>query len=170
MEATIDRGRLAARMADEMAQLEAAHLRSKAHFERAARSLLGGVPMSWMVKWAGPHPVFVEEATGAHFRRGDGHDYVDFCLGDTGAMTGHSPEEAVAGIAAQLVRGITTMLHGEVAIEVGEELQRRFGLAFWQFLLTPFHNMAPKSPATTKSDVDHHTAAFREAVRSLVEG
>jgi glutamate-1-semialdehyde 2,1-aminomutase len=92
--------------------------------------------MSWMAKWAGPYPVFVEEATGAHFRCVDGHDYVDFCLGDTGAMTGHSPEEAVAGIAAQLVRGITTMLPGEVAIEVGEELQRRFGLAFWQFTLT----------------------------------
>jgi glutamate-1-semialdehyde 2,1-aminomutase len=136
MAATIDRGRLAARMAHEVAQFEAAHPRSKALFERAERSLLGGVPMSWMVKWAGPHPVFVEEASGAHFRCVDGHDYVDFCLGDTGAMAGHAPEEAVAGIAAQLVRGITTMLPGEVAIEVGEELQRRFGLALWQFTLT----------------------------------
>jgi glutamate-1-semialdehyde 2,1-aminomutase len=133
---TIDRGRLAARIADEVAQFEAAHPRSKELFERAARSLLGGVPMSWMAKWAGPYPVFVEEATGAHFRCVDGHDYADFCLGDTGAMTGHSPEEAVVGIAAQLVRGITTMLPGEVAIEVGEELQRRFGLAYWQFTLT----------------------------------
>jgi glutamate-1-semialdehyde 2,1-aminomutase len=136
MAVTIDRGRLAARMADEVAQFEAAHPRSKTIFERASRSLLGGVPMSWMAKWAGPYPVFVEEATGAHFRCVDGHDYVDFCLGDTGAMTGHSPEEAVAGIAAQLVRGITTMLPAEVAIEVGEELQRRFGLAYWQFTLT----------------------------------
>ena len=136
MAVAIDRGRLAARMADEVAQFEAAHPRSKELFERAARSLLGGVPMSWMAKWAGPYPVFVEEATGAHFRCVDGHDYVDFCLGDTGAMTGHSPEEAVAGIAAQLVRGITTMLPGEAAIEVGEELQRRFGLASWQFTLT----------------------------------
>jgi glutamate-1-semialdehyde 2,1-aminomutase len=136
MAATIDRGRLGARMADEVAQFQTAHPRSKALFDRAARSLLGGVPMSWMAKWAGPHPVFVEEATGAHFRCVDGHDYVDFCLGDTGAMTGHSPEEAVADIAAQLVRGITTMLPSEVAIEVGEELQRRFGLAFWQFTVT----------------------------------
>jgi glutamate-1-semialdehyde 2,1-aminomutase len=100
MSATIDRGRLAARMADEVAQFEAVHPRSKALFERAGRSLLGGVPMSWMAKWAGPYPLFVEEATGAHFRCVDGHDHVDFCLGDTGAMTGHSPEEAVAGIAA----------------------------------------------------------------------
>ena len=136
MSATIDRGRLAARMADEVAEFEAAHPRSNDLFERAGRSLPGGVPMSWMAKWAGPYPLFVEEATGAHFRCVDGHDYVDFCLGDTGAMTGHSPEEAVAAIAAQLARGITTMLPGEVAIEVGEELARRFGLPFWQFTLT----------------------------------
>ena len=136
MAATIDRGRLATRKAEEVAQFEAAHPRSKALFDRAAGSLLGGVPMSWMTKWAGPYPVFVEEAIGAHFRCVDGHDYVDFCLGDTGAMTGHSPEEAVAGVAAQLVRGITTMLPDQTAIEVGEELQRRFGLDFWQFTLT----------------------------------
>jgi glutamate-1-semialdehyde aminotransferase len=36
-------------------------------------------------------------------------------------------------------------------------------------LLTPFHNMALMSPATTASDVDRHTAAFRQAARSLVE-
>ncbi len=136
MSATIDRGRLTARMADEVARFEAAHPRSKGLFDRAGRSLPGGVPMSWMSKWAGPYPLFVEEAIGAHFRCVDGHDYVDFCLGDTGAMTGHAPEEAVAGIAAQLVRGITTMLPGESAIEVGEELGRRFGLPFWQFTLT----------------------------------
>ena len=136
MAATIDRRRLATRMAEEVAQFEAAHPRSKALFDRAAGSLLGGVPMSWMTKWAGPYPLFVEEAIGAHFRCVDGHDYVDFCLGDTGAMTGHSPEEAAAGVAAQLVRGITTMLPDETAIEVGEELQRRFGLDFWQFTLT----------------------------------
>jgi glutamate-1-semialdehyde 2,1-aminomutase len=66
----------------------------------------------------------------------DGHEYVDFCLGDTGAMTGHSPEGAIAEIASQLGRGITTMLPVEAAIDVGEELQRRFGLPFWQFTLT----------------------------------
>ena len=47
--------------------------------------------MPWMVKWAGPFPPYVESAAGAHFRCVDGHDYVDFCLGDTGAMAGHGP-------------------------------------------------------------------------------
>ncbi len=133
---TIDRQRLADLMHGEVAAFREAHPRSRERFERAGRSLLGGVPMSWMAKWAGPNPVFVDEAGGAHFRCVDGHDYVDFCLGDTGAMAGHSPEAAVAGIAAQLSRGMTTMLPTDDAIWAGEELARRFGLPYWQFTLT----------------------------------
>jgi glutamate-1-semialdehyde 2,1-aminomutase len=34
-------------------------------------------------------------------------------------------------------------------------------------LLTPFHNMALMSPATTEADVDRHTDVFREAVLEL---
>jgi glutamate-1-semialdehyde 2,1-aminomutase len=34
-------------------------------------------------------------------------------------------------------------------------------------LMTPFHNMALMSPATTEADVDAHTAAFDEAAREL---
>ena len=34
-------------------------------------------------------------------------------------------------------------------------------------LLTPFHNMALMSPATTEADVDRHTEVFREAVLEL---
>ena len=56
--------------------------------------------MNWMVKWASPFPVFVEWAEGARFADVDGHEYVDFCLGDTGAMAGHSPAPTVAAVAA----------------------------------------------------------------------
>jgi glutamate-1-semialdehyde 2,1-aminomutase len=96
----------------------------------------GGVPMLWMIRWAGAFPVFAKEAKGAHFTDIDGHIYIDFCLGDTGAMTGHSPEATVDAIKAQAVKGITFMLPTEDAIWVGEELQRRFGLKYWQFTLT----------------------------------
>jgi glutamate-1-semialdehyde aminotransferase len=34
-------------------------------------------------------------------------------------------------------------------------------------LLTPFHNMALMSPATTEADVDRHTEVFREAALEL---
>jgi len=112
------------------------HPKSRELFERAREFLLGGVPMNWMSKWASPFPLFVREAHGAHFTCVDGHDYVDFCLGDTGAMTGHSPEQALAAITRQLGRGITLMLPTEDAIWLGEELTRRFGMRYWQFALT----------------------------------
>ena len=75
-------------------------------------------------------------AEGARFADVDGHEYVDFCLGDTGAMAGHSPAPTVAAVQRQIARGITTMLPSEDAVWVGEELSRRFGLPHWQFTLT----------------------------------
>jgi glutamate-1-semialdehyde 2,1-aminomutase len=110
--------------------------KSQALFERARKSLLAGVPMNWMAKWAGAFPPFVREAQGAYFFDVDGHRYVDFCLGDTGAMTGHSPHVTVKAVEEQARRGITTMLPSEDAIFVAEELQKRFNLPFWQFALT----------------------------------
>lgn len=92
--------------------------------------------MNWMVKWAGAFPPFVREAEGAEFVDVDGHRYIDFCLGDTGAMTGHSPAATVAAVQEQVARGITLMLPSEDSVWVGEELQKRFGLPFWQFALT----------------------------------
>src|SRR5258705_4311399 len=92
--------------------------------------------MTGMDKWAGVFPPFVREAQGAHFYDVDGHRYIDFCLGDTGAMTGHSPFATVKAVEEQMRRGITTMLPTEDSIFVAEELQQRFGLPFWQFALT----------------------------------
>jgi glutamate-1-semialdehyde 2,1-aminomutase len=112
------------------------HPRSRELSRRAERSLLSGVPMPWMIRWAGGFPVFAAEAHGARFRDVDGHEYVDFCLGDTAAMTGHSPEATVKAVAEQATRGITLMLPSEDAIWVGEELTRRFGASRWQFTLT----------------------------------
>jgi glutamate-1-semialdehyde 2,1-aminomutase len=114
----------------------AEHPRSRELFERAQTVMPGGVPMSWMSKWPGAFPVFVDEATGAHFRDVDGHDYVDLCLGDTGAMTGHSPGPTVATVRDQVGRGVTAMLPTEDSVLVGEELTRRFGLPLWQFTLS----------------------------------
>ncbi|MCX6067430.1 MAG: aminotransferase class III-fold pyridoxal phosphate-dependent enzyme, partial [Chloroflexi bacterium] len=112
------------------------HPKSYELYQRARKSLHGGVPMLWMIRWAGSFPVFVQAAKGAHFTDVDGNNYIDFCLGDTGAMTGHSPEPTVEAIKKQLDKGITLMLPFEDIIAVGEELQRRFGLPFWQFALT----------------------------------
>jgi glutamate-1-semialdehyde 2,1-aminomutase len=132
----IDRPRLQTLMEREQKRFVAERPKSAALFDRARKSLLGGVPMNWMAKWAGAFPPFVREARGAEFFDVDGHRYIDLCLGDTGAMTGHSPSAAVSAIEQQARRGITLMLPSEDAIVVGEELQQRFGLPFWQFALT----------------------------------
>jgi glutamate-1-semialdehyde 2,1-aminomutase len=120
----------------ELDRFEHQHPRSRELAVRAERSLLAGVPMPWMIRWAGGFPVFAAEAHGARFRDVDGHEYVDFCLGDTAAMTGHSPAPTVRAVADQAARGITLMLPSEDALWVGEELTRRFGLPSWQFALT----------------------------------
>lgn len=110
--------------------------RSVALAERARRSLFGGVPMHWMADWSTPVPLFVERAKGARFHDVDGHAYIDFCLGDTGSMFGHSPDPIARAIAEQANNGLTTMLPGEDAVVCGELLAARFGLPFWQVTAT----------------------------------
>jgi glutamate-1-semialdehyde 2,1-aminomutase len=136
LHSTVDRNRLARAMTAERERFLDAHPRSRALHDRAKASLLDGVPMNWMSEWASPVPLFVDEASGAHFRCVDGHEYVDFCLGDTGAMAGHGPAPTIAAVERQMRRGITHMLPTEDAIAAGEELTRRFGLPLWQFTMT----------------------------------
>ncbi len=136
MSRTIDRERLRDLLRGEEERFIEEHPRSRELFARGERSLLAGVPMPWMTEWAGAFPVFVAEAHGARFTDVDDREYVDFCLGDTGAMTGHSPAPTVEAIAAQARRGITLMLPSEDSSWVAEELARRFGLPYWQFALT----------------------------------
>ena len=112
------------------------HARSRELSQRARASLFEGVPMHWMRKWPGGFPVFVREAKGARFVDVDGIEYVDFCLGDTGAMTGHAPEPTLRAMTEQAAKGITLMLPSEDALWVSEELTRRFGVSCWQFALT----------------------------------
>jgi glutamate-1-semialdehyde 2,1-aminomutase len=132
----IDRAHLKKLIAHEEQRFLALHPKSGALFEQAKTVMPGGVPMSWMAKWPGAYPVFVESAHGAHFTDVDGNDYVDLCLGDTGSMTGHSPAPTVAAITEQMKHGFTAMLPTEDAVIVGQELTRRFGLPLWQFTVT----------------------------------
>ncbi len=114
----------------------ASHPKSVAEAERARRSLFGGVPMHWMSDWSTPVPLFVDSASGAHFRDIDGHDYADFCLGDSAAMFGHSPAPIARALAEQASRGLSSMLPSEDAVACGELLTQRFGLPFWQVTTT----------------------------------
>ena len=88
--------------------------------ERARGSLIGGVPMPWMMRWAGGHPVFAAHGQGARVVDVDGHEYIDFALGDTGAMAGHSPHSTANATAHQAGAGS----HDDAA-DRGRDLGRR---------------------------------------------
>ena len=120
----------------ERARFSAEHPLSLAMSLRGERHLLFGVPMHWLRDWATPFALHVHEARGAQLTDVDGHAYADFCLGDTGAMFGHSPPPVAEAIARQAARGLTTMLASDDAAWVAEELARRFGLPMWQFALS----------------------------------
>jgi glutamate-1-semialdehyde 2,1-aminomutase len=132
----IDRARLAELTQRELDRFAAAHPRSRELSQRAQASLVGGVPMPWMMLWASGFPPFAARAQGASVTDVDGCNYVDLCLGDTGAMTGHSPPAVMAALREQSERGLTTMLPTEDSVVVAEELSRRFGVDRWLFTLS----------------------------------
>lgn len=120
----------------ERAAFAARSPRSATLAKRAVPHWLAGVPMHWMADWGTPFPLFVASASGVTLRDADSHDYVDFCLGDTGAMYGHSPAPIADAIAAQAARGLTCMLPAETVASVGEALSARFRWPFWQVTQT----------------------------------
>ena len=131
----VDRARLAELMKSETQRFVDIHPKSAAHAHTAG-ALVGGVPMPWMRRWPGPFPLVLEQASGARFTDIDGHEYVDLCLGDTGAMTGHAHREVGEAVSRQLSRGATVMLPTQDAVWVANEMQRRFSLPKWQFALS----------------------------------
>ena len=135
--ATLDRTRLASLLEAEQAAYTQAHPRSRALFGEAD-NLFGRVPMTWMNMWTGGFPLYLDHARGNRITDVDGHTYIDFALGDTGAMAGHSPAPTVAAVTRRMgeLGGITTMLPTEDAQWVGAELTRRFGLPLWSFTLS----------------------------------
>src|SRR6478735_10557845 len=135
-ESMIDRARLAALRAAEEDRFVRAHPRSAELATRASLSLLAGVPMPWMTRWPGAFPVFLDTASGARLVDVDGVSYVDLCLGDTGAMTGHALPAVTAAVEERARAGITAMLPSPDAVWVGEELSRRFGLPRWQMAMS----------------------------------
>ena len=133
----IDRSRLAELNAAEMAAFAARNPKSKAAYEKADH-LFGRVPMTWMNKKAGGFPVYFDRAVGNRIWDIDGNEYIDFALGDTGAMAGHSAPAVVDAITKRVrgLGGMTTMLPTEDAEWVATNLTDRFGMAKWSFSLT----------------------------------
>jgi len=133
----VNRQALAKHLEAERARYWERTAKSKAQYD-AANHLFGRVPMTWMNKWSGGYPIALATAHGNRITDVDGNEYVDFALGDTGAMAGHSPEATVRAVHERIgvLGGITTMMPSADAEWVAAELTRRFGLPLWSFSLT----------------------------------
>lgn len=132
----VEMARLRAFRAAEEATYSAARPRSANLAAQARDGWVNGVPMQWMTDWPLPYPLFIERGEGSRLVDVDGHDYADFCLGDTGAMFGHASPPVVAAAFRQAARGFTHMLPTEDAAVVGGLLRETFGLPVWQVALS----------------------------------
>lgn len=132
----IAESRIAVLMKSEVERFIDQHLKSQAVADQSHSSLLAGVPMPWMKRWAGPFPVVADRAEGGSIFDIDGNKYVDFCLGDTGSMTGHANAPISQAISLQAQRGFTTMLPSSDISWVANHLSERFGMSKWQFCLS----------------------------------
>jgi glutamate-1-semialdehyde 2,1-aminomutase len=120
----------------ERERFETANPRSRQLAAHSAEHMMFGVPLHWMNDWATPFPLRVAQAHGARLVDVDGQARIDFCLGDTGAMFGHSPPAVTRALQRQAACGLTTMLASEDAAAVAALLAERFGLPRWQFAMT----------------------------------
>ena len=134
---TVDRDRLRALIDRESALYVETHPGSQ-QISLRADHLLGRVPMTWMNKWAGGFPIALATAHGCTITDVDGNRYVDFALGDTGAMAGHTPAATIAAVRERLEvsGGITTMLTTDKAEFVAANLTKRFSATQWSFTLS----------------------------------
>lgn len=132
----IAKARIAELMNNEVDMFIHNHPRSQEESSHSQTSLLAGVPMPWMKRWAGPFPVIADHAMGGRIVDIDGNTYIDFCLGDTGSMTGHANSPISHAIALQSQRGFTTMLPSADLSWVANHLSDRFGMNKWQFCLS----------------------------------
>ena len=135
--ATISRTRLGELLERERTHYAADNPGSRAMYD-AGNHLFGQVPMTWMNHWSGGFPLALDRAWDNRIVDVDGHERIDFALGDTGAMAGHSPQPTVEALLRRAgeLGGITTMLPTEDAQWVADHLSKRFGMDRWSFALS----------------------------------
>lgn len=97
--------------------------RSSALFERAARSIAGGVN-SGIRKMEAPVPLYFAKGSGPNLWDVDGNHYLDFQLGQGALLYGHAPAGMAEALAAQAKLGIHWAAQCELEIEVAERIQK----------------------------------------------
>jgi glutamate-1-semialdehyde 2,1-aminomutase len=136
MTGCLDRARIAALLERESAVFAARRPRSIERLERASRSMPNAVPMAWMRALYSHPPLFAASGAGAIFTDVDGHEYVDFNVGDMSMMLGFAPPPIVAAVSRAVAAGAHFLLPQDDAIAVSELLAERTGLGHWQYTLS----------------------------------
>ncbi len=134
MSRTLDRTRIAELTAREAARLDERTKKSAAMYERARKTLSGGVASSYQLR--DPWPIYLERGVGSHVWDVDGNQMVDFHNGFGSMVQGHAHPAITEAVAERIVQGTHFAAPTEDAVVVGEELQRRFGLPRWRYVNT----------------------------------
>jgi glutamate-1-semialdehyde 2,1-aminomutase len=104
---------------------------SRAFRERALRVLAGGVTSSWQITT--PQAVWLSHGSGSKIFDVDGNEYVDLHGGYGAGLAGHAHPAIIEAVRTQVTRGTHFAQPTQTAIDVAEELGRRFGPPLWRF-------------------------------------
>jgi glutamate-1-semialdehyde 2,1-aminomutase len=94
--------------------------KSKALYERAKKFLPAGV--SYAIRHFEPYPFYTAKAKGSKLYDVDGNEYVDFWLGHTALILGHSPPTVVEAVKKQLENGTHYGTSHELEIKLAEQI------------------------------------------------
>jgi len=94
--------------------------KSKALYERAKKVLPAGV--SYGIRYFEPYPFYTAKAKGSKLYDADGNEYIDFWLGHTALILGHSPPAVVDAVKRQLENGTHYGTSHEPEIKLAEQV------------------------------------------------
>jgi glutamate-1-semialdehyde 2,1-aminomutase len=131
----LDRDRIRSLHARELTAFRDARPTTLACLERALAHMPNGTPMAWMAS-DNDVPVYVDHGEGAGFTDVDGFTYVDFNASDLAMFCGHANPAIVRAVTERVSRSTQFLLPTLEAVEVAEELARRYPVPAWQFTLS----------------------------------
>jgi glutamate-1-semialdehyde 2,1-aminomutase len=128
----LDRDRVRSLIDREAARLDERTQGSAKMYERARRSLSGGVASSYQAR--DPWPIYLTTGEGPIVHDVDGNRMWDFHNGFGSMVQGHAHPAIVRAVQERVAQGTHFAATTEDGVLVAEELQRRWGLAKWRFL------------------------------------
>jgi glutamate-1-semialdehyde 2,1-aminomutase len=130
--AQLDRERIRSLTERESAMLDERTKGSAQMYERAKRSLSGGVASSYQAR--DPWPIYLTTGEGPVVHDVDGNRMWDFHNGFGSMVQGHAHPAIVKAVQDRVALGTHFAATTEDGVVVAEDLQRRWGLEKWRFV------------------------------------